>query len=37
VIVTAASPIIDAKQTGTSTNVTADELVDVPTSRDRSR
>jgi hypothetical protein len=34
VIVTAASPIIDAKQTGTSTNVTADELSNVPTSRD---
>jgi Carboxypeptidase regulatory-like domain/TonB-dependent Receptor Plug Domain len=34
VTVTAASPIVDAKQTGTTTNVTADELANIPTSRD---
>jgi len=32
--VTAPSPIVDAKQTGTATNVTADELAKIPTSRD---
>ena len=32
--VTAPSPIVDAKQTGTATNVTADELSKIPTSRD---
>jgi Carboxypeptidase regulatory-like domain/TonB-dependent Receptor Plug Domain len=34
VTVTAASPIVDAKQSGTATNVTADELANIPTSRD---
>ena len=34
VTVTAPSPVIDAKQTGTATNVTADELVNIPSSRD---
>jgi len=34
VVVAAPSPIIDAAQTGVSTNVTADELNNVPTSRD---
>jgi hypothetical protein len=32
--VTAASPMIDARQTGVATNFTADELAKVPTSRD---
>jgi carboxypeptidase family protein len=32
--VTAASPIVDTKRTDTSTNVTADELLYIPTSRD---
>jgi hypothetical protein len=32
--VTAPSPIIDARQTGTATNVSADELNNIPTSRD---
>ena len=32
--VTAASPIVDARQTGTATNVTIDELANIPTSRD---
>ncbi|HEV3217718.1 MAG TPA: TonB-dependent receptor [Vicinamibacterales bacterium] len=32
--VTAASPIIDTKATGTATNVTEDELKNIPTSRD---
>ena len=34
VTVTAPSPIIDAKQTGTATNVTGDELFNIPSSRD---
>src|SRR5438093_10110123 len=34
VTVTAPSPMVDAKQTGTATNVTADELSKIPTSRD---
>jgi hypothetical protein len=34
VTVTAASPMVDAKQTGTATNFTADELTNIPTSRD---
>src|SRR3954463_5727406 len=34
VTVTAPSPIVDMRQTGTATNVTADELVNIPTSRD---
>jgi hypothetical protein len=34
VTVTAPSPIIDAKQTGTATNVTGDELSNIPSSRD---
>src|SRR4029077_9429329 len=34
VTVTAPSPIVDAAQTGTATNVTADELARIPTSRD---
>ena len=32
--VTAASPMVDATQTGTSTNVSLDELTHIPTSRD---
>jgi hypothetical protein len=32
--VTAASPVIDAKKTGTATNVTLDELQNIPSSRD---
>src|SRR6185295_125750 len=32
--VTAASPMVDARQTGTITNVTIDELTNIPTSRD---
>ena len=32
--VTAASPMVDARQTGTATNVTIDELTNIPTSRD---
>jgi hypothetical protein len=32
--VTAASPVVDATQTGVSTNVSADELANVPSSRD---
>ena len=32
--VTAPSPMVDARQTGTATNVTIDELTNVPTSRD---
>ena len=32
--VTASSPMVDAKQTGTATNVTFDELSNIPTSRD---
>ena len=31
---TAASPMIDAKQTGTATNFSPDELAKIPTSRD---
>src|SRR4051794_27005719 len=34
VTVTAASPMVDARQIGTATNVTIDELVNIPTSRD---
>src|SRR5258705_1173534 len=34
VTVTAPSPMVDAKQTGIATNVTADELNSIPTSRD---
>jgi hypothetical protein len=34
VTVTAPSPIVDTRQTGTTTNVTADELANIPTSRD---
>jgi len=34
ITVTAPSPMVDAKQTGTSTNFTADELSKIPTSRD---
>jgi carboxypeptidase family protein/TonB-dependent receptor-like protein len=34
VIVTAPSPMVDARQTGTATNLTADELSKMPTSRD---
>ncbi len=34
VMVTAPSPMVDAKQTGTATNFTADELATIPTSRD---
>ena len=34
VTVTAPSPMVDAKQTGTATNFTADELANIPTSRD---
>ena len=34
VTVTAPSPIVDTRQTGTATTVTADELVNIPTSRD---
>ena len=34
VTVTAPSPMVDAKQTGTATNFTADELAKIPTSRD---
>ena len=34
VTVTAASPIVDSKETGTATNFTADELTMIPTSRD---
>jgi hypothetical protein len=34
VTVTGASPIVDTKATGTSTNFTADELTKIPTSRD---
>jgi hypothetical protein len=34
VTVTAASPIVDVKQSGTTTNFTADELANIPTSRD---
>jgi Carboxypeptidase regulatory-like domain/TonB-dependent Receptor Plug Domain len=33
-VVTVASPIVDAKQTGTATTFSKDELVNVPTSRD---
>ncbi len=32
--VTAASPMVDARQTGIATNVTIDELTNIPTSRD---
>ncbi len=32
--VTAASPMVDARQTGTATSVTIDELTNIPTSRD---
>ncbi len=32
--VTAPSPMVDARQTGTATNVTIDELTNIPTSRD---
>ena len=32
--VTASSPMVDVRQTGTSTNVTIDELTNIPTSRD---
>jgi hypothetical protein len=32
--VTAASPVIDAKKTGTATNVTLEELQNIPSSRD---
>ncbi len=32
--VTAPSPMVDARQTGTATNVTLDELTNIPTSRD---
>jgi Carboxypeptidase regulatory-like domain len=32
--VTAPSPMVDTRQTGTSTNVTIDELTNIPTSRD---
>jgi hypothetical protein len=34
VTVTAPSPMIDARRTGTATNVTIDELTNIPTSRD---
>jgi hypothetical protein len=34
VTVTAPSPMVDARQTGTATNFTADELAKIPTSRD---
>ena len=34
ITVTAPSPMVDAKQTGTATNFTADELSKIPTSRD---
>jgi hypothetical protein len=34
VTVTGASPIVDAKATGTATNFTSDELTRIPTSRD---
>ncbi|HUK35503.1 MAG TPA: TonB-dependent receptor, partial [Vicinamibacterales bacterium] len=34
VTVTAPTPLLDAKQTGTSTNITASELAAIPTSRD---
>ena len=34
VTVTAASPMVDARQTGTATNFTLDELANIPTSRD---
>jgi hypothetical protein len=34
ITVTAPSPIVDAKQTGTATNLTAEELARIPTSRD---
>jgi hypothetical protein len=34
ITVSAASPMVDAKQTGTATNFTADELSKIPTSRD---
>jgi hypothetical protein len=34
ITVTAPSPMVDARQTGTSTNFTADELSNIPTSRD---
>jgi len=34
VTVTAPSPIVDARQTGVATNVSADELANIPTSRD---
>ena len=34
IIVKAPSPMVDAKQTGTATNFTADELSKIPTSRD---
>ncbi|PYR25395.1 MAG: hypothetical protein DMF92_20635, partial [Acidobacteria bacterium] len=34
ITVTAASPIVDSKETGTATNFTADELAMIPTSRD---
>ena len=34
VTVTAASPIVNARQAGTATNFTADELANIPTSRD---
>jgi hypothetical protein len=34
ITVTAAPPIVDSKATGTATNVTADELAMIPTSRD---
>ncbi len=34
ITVVAATPIVDARQTGTATNITHDELVNIPTSRD---
>src|SRR3954462_8604474 len=34
VTVTAASPMVDARQTGTVTSITVDELANIPTSRD---
>jgi hypothetical protein len=34
VTVTAATPLVDRKATGTSTNITSDELTKIPTSRD---
>ena len=34
VTVVAATPIVDARQTGTATNITRSELVNIPTSRD---